>query len=105
MFNRKYRLSYLPDFYRDLDEKAAYITHVLKNPAAAASLTDRTEQAILRRLPNCESFPRYRSRKDRGYPLYFINVSSFMILYVVLDAGGDERIMEIRRFLYKRQLL
>lgn len=41
MFSKKYRLSYLPLFYDDLDEKVTYIAEKLKNPKAANDLLDK----------------------------------------------------------------
>lgn len=38
MRSEKYRLSYLPLFYKDLDEKITYIAEKLKNPKAASDL-------------------------------------------------------------------
>lgn len=51
MFSKKYRLSYLPLFYEDLDEKVTYIAEKLKNPKAANDLLDKVESAIMERLP------------------------------------------------------
>ena len=47
MFSKKYRLSYLPLFYEDLDEKVTYIAEKLKNPKAANDLLDKVESAIM----------------------------------------------------------
>lgn len=51
MLNRKYRLSYLPLFYEELQEKIMYIAETLENPQAANDLLDKVEAAILDRLP------------------------------------------------------
>ena len=56
MFSKKYRLSYLPLFYEDLDEKVTYIAEKLKNPKAANDLLDKVESAVMERLPLAESF-------------------------------------------------
>ncbi len=61
----KYELSYLPLFYEDLFEKVSYIKDKLLNPGAANDLIDAVESAILKRLPDCESFEQYHSSKDR----------------------------------------
>ena len=74
MYDKRYRLRYLPLFYKDLDEKITYIAEKLKNPKAASDLLDKVEKAILERLPVAESFEPYVSP-----------------------------IMEVRRFLYNRQ--
>lgn len=47
MYNNKYRLSYLPLFYRDLEDKITYIAKDLKNPRAANQLLDKVEKANL----------------------------------------------------------
>ena len=55
MLNKKYRLSYLPLFYEDLDEKITYIVEKLKNLKAANDLLDKVETAIIERLPVAEN--------------------------------------------------
>lgn len=67
MFSKKYRLSYLPLFYDDLDEKVTYIAEKLKNPKAANDLLDKVESAIMERLPLAESFEPYHSVRERSY--------------------------------------
>ena len=44
---RQYRLRYLPLFWDDLERAVFCVRDVLKNPAAAERLLDRTEEAIL----------------------------------------------------------
>ncbi|MBO4864665.1 MAG: type II toxin-antitoxin system RelE/ParE family toxin [Eubacterium sp.] len=97
-----YKLSYLPLFYEDISEKISYIRNELLNPEAADALIDSVEKAILKRLPVCESFEPYHSSKHREYPYYRIYVKNFVVYYVVIP-NGDEKIMEVRRFLYNRQ--
>lgn len=75
MFSKKYRLSYLPLFYDDLDEKVTYIAEKLKNPKAANDLLDKVESAIMERLP----------------------------MAVVIDDDPNDLVMEVRRFLYNGQ--
>ena len=53
MYDKKYKLRYLPLFYEDLDEKITYITEKLKNPKAASDLLDKVEKAILERKYSC----------------------------------------------------
>lgn len=60
------------------------------------------EKAILERLPICESFEPYHSKKEREYTYYRTYVKNFIIFYVVIPEG-DKKVMEVRRFLYKRQ--
>lgn len=103
MVDTKYTLRYLPLFYEELEEKVVYIAETLKNPRAANDLLNSVELAILERLPNAESFEPYHSLKERKYPYYRIYVKNFAIYYVVVDDEGPKKIMEVRRFLYKRQ--
>ena len=56
MPSKKYRLSYLPLFYEELDEKVGYIVEKLKNPKAVNNLLDKVEMAILERFPIAEAF-------------------------------------------------
>ena len=103
MTDTKYILRYLPLFYEDLEEKVVYIAEKLMNPKAANDLLDAVETAILERLPNAEAFEPYHSLKDRRYLYYRIYVKNFVIYYVVIDDEGDDKIMEVRRFLYNKQ--
>ena len=103
MADRKYKLRYLPLFYEDLEQKVVYIAENLQNPKAANDLIDAVEKAILERLPVAESFEQYESMKERRYPYYRIYVKNFVVWYVVIDDEGDDKIMEIRRFLYNKQ--
>lgn len=98
-----YQLQYLPLFYDDLLEKASYIRDNLSNITAANNLIDIVEKAILQRLPICESFEPYHSIRERKYPYYRIYVNNYVVFYVVIDDDPDNKIMEVRRFLYKRQ--
>ena len=103
MFNKKYRLSYLPLFYEDIDEKVTYIAEKLKNPKAANDLLDKVESAIMERLPLAESFESYHSVRERRYSYYRIYVVNYIIYYVVIDDDPNDLIMEVRRFLYNGQ--
>ena len=103
MDSEKYRLSYLPLFYEDLDEKITYIAEELKNPKAASDLLDKVEAAILKRLPVAESFEPYHSLRERRYVYYRIYVDNYVIYYVVIDDDPDDLIMEVRRLLHNGQ--
>ncbi|MDE6604234.1 MAG: type II toxin-antitoxin system RelE/ParE family toxin [Lachnospiraceae bacterium] len=103
MLSKKYRLQYLPLFYKDLDEKVTYIAEKLKNPKAANDLLDKVEAAILERLPVAESFEPYQSIRERRYTYYRIYVDHFTIYYVVVNDNPEDLIMEVRRFLYNGQ--
>ena len=97
-----YELRYLSLFYEDMMEKVSYIREKLQNPKAAEDLINDVEAAILKRLPVCESFEPYHSLKVREYPYYRIYVRNYIVFYVVIPTG-NKKIMEVRRFLYKRQ--
>lgn len=103
MPNSKYKLRYLPMFYEDLNEKVEYIAFEKLNPAAALRLVDAVDAAILERLPVAESFEPYPSLFERKHPYYRIYVDSFIVFYVVIDSREGQKIMEVRRFLYKGQ--
>ena len=99
----KYSLRYLPLFYEDLEGAVDYIANKLKNIMAANKLIDDVEEAIFERLPVCESFEQYNSKRERAYPYYRIYVNNYTIYYVVIEGADDEKIMEVRRILNNRQ--
>ena len=103
MLSKKYRLSYLPLFQEDLDEKITYIVEKLKNPKAASDLLDKVEAAIMERLLVAESFEPYHSIRERRYTYYRIYVDNYTIYYVVIDDDPNDPVMEVRRFLYSGQ--
>ncbi len=103
MDNNAYELRYLPLFYDDLEEHVMYIAEVLCNIDAANALLDSVEAAILKRLPNAESFEPYHSRQDRKYPYYRIYVKDYTIYYVVIPEKNGKKIMEVRRILHNLQ--
>lgn len=103
MANTKYKLRYLPLFYEDLEEKIIYIAEELHNEKAANDLLDEVEAAILECQLVAESFEPYRSLRERRYPYYRIYVKNFVVYYVVIDDEGEDKIMEVRRFLYNKQ--
>ena len=103
MTDKKYKLRYLPLFYEDLEQKVVYISEKLQNEKAANDLIDAVEKAILERVPVAESFEPYHSMKERKYPYYRIYVKNFVAWYVVIDDEGEDKIMEMRRFLYDKQ--
>ena len=103
MANTKYKLRYLPLFHEDLEEKIVYIAEELHNEKAANDLLNEVEAAILERQPVAESFEPYRSLVEHRYLYYRIYVKNFVVYYVVIDDEGDDKIMEVRRFLYNKQ--
>ncbi|MCM1570064.1 MAG: type II toxin-antitoxin system RelE/ParE family toxin [Roseburia sp.] len=103
MLSKKYRLSYLPLFYEDIDEKITYIIEKLRNPKAADDLLDKVETAIMERLPVAEAFEPYHSIRERRYTYYRIYVDNYTIYYVVINDDPNDSVMEVRRFLYNGQ--
>ena len=101
MADNKYRLRYLPLFYKDFSSIVDYITNVLGKPKAAENLISAVESAIMERISNAESFEKYASKKERKYTYYRIYVGNYIIYYVVIDDNADDKIMEVRRILYK----
>ena len=86
-----------------LPELQAYPPSFIPPPKAAMEARDFSRvslhEAILERSTCAESFEPYPSTRDRKNPYYAIYVKNFVVYYVVLE----HRIMEVRRFLYKRQ--
>lgn len=103
MVDAKYKLRYLPLFYKDLEEKMVYIAENLQNLQAANDLVDAVEKTILERVPKAESFEPYRSARERKCSYYRIYVKNYVIYYVVIDDEGSEKIMEVQRFSYNKQ--
>ncbi|WP_248921657.1 type II toxin-antitoxin system RelE/ParE family toxin [Olsenella intestinalis] len=92
---KQYRLQYLPLFWDDLERAVFYVRDVLKNPAAAKRLLDRTEAAILEHAKTPTMAQVYRTTRTRPQPYYWFAVGNYMVFYVVF-----EDVMEVRRFIY-----
>ena len=92
---RQYRLQYLPLFWDDLERAVFYVRDVLKNPAAAEHLLDRTEEAVLEHAKAPTMAQTYKTARDRTLPYYWFPVGNYMVFYVVFDD-----VMEVRRFIY-----
>ena len=91
----QYRLQYLPLFWDDLEQAVFYVRDVLKNPAAAERLLNRTEEAILEHAKTPPMAQIYRTTRSRPQPYYWFAVGNYMVFYVVFDD-----VMEVRRFIY-----
>jgi len=98
--DKKYILSYLPQFEHDLAAARDYIAFTLQNPTAALRLIEDAEKAIMKRLENPLSFQTYPSKRKRKHPYYRISIRNFSIFYVVI-----ENVMEVRRFVYNKRNL
>ena len=92
---KQYRLQYLPLFWDDLERAVFYVRDVLKNPAAAERLLDRTEEAVLERAKAPTTSRTYKTTRERPLPYYWFSVGNYMVFYVVFDD-----VMEVRRFIY-----
>lgn len=97
MFDRKYKLRFLPIFYKDLDSIVSYIAIKLNSPLTAKRFIDEVERAINNRLKAPKAFEEYKSLKNRTNPYYRIKVKNYLVFYVVIDDY-----MEVRRLLYSR---
>ena len=98
--DKKFKLSYLPQFEQDLSEVSDYIVYKLNNPAAALRLINETEIAIKKRLDNPLAFRPYKSKRTRVNDYYRIYIKNYSIFYVILDD-----VMEVRRFVYSKRNL
>ena len=103
MLAQRYKLRYLPIFYEDLERCTLYIANDLLNVQAANDLIDEVEKAIMERLPIAESFEPYISQRERQNLYYRIYVKNYVIYYVVINDTFDGKVMEVRRFLHKKQ--
>lgn len=103
MTHYNYHIRYLPLFFDDLNDITSYIKNELSNLKAANDLVDAVEDAILKRLPVCESFEPYHSKRERKYTYYRIYVKNYVVYYVVIDDEGPDKVMEVRRLLFNKQ--
>ena len=95
---KKYKITYLPLFYNDLDRITDYIKYQLGNDIAADNFVDELEKEIKQRLYNPESYEKYTSTSIRKNTYYRIYVKNYTVFYTV---KGD--IMEVRRILSNRR--
>ena len=92
---KQYRLQYLPLFWDDLEQAVFYVRDVLRNPAAAERLLNRTEEAILEHAKAPTMAQIHKTTRSRPQPYYWFAVGNYMVFYVVFDD-----VMEVRRFIY-----
>ena len=95
---KKYKIKYLPSFYKDLDEITNYISEKLGNSIAAQHLLDNVEAEIYKRQLSPESTAKYISSNNRKDIYYRIYVKNYTIFYIVKD-----NTMEVRRMLYSKR--
>ena len=96
--SKNYTLRILPLFEEDLNSIVDYISDQLQNPTAARNLVNDVEAAIMKRLPNAESFAPYQSVTVHSHPYYYIQIHNYLVFYVVIDD-----VMEVRRIVYSRR--
>ena len=100
MFEKQYKLRFLPIFYNDLSSVVTYIAKDLNSPQTALKFIDEVEEAIKKRLDAPEAFEQYKSAKNRKYPYYKIKIKNYFVFYVVIDDY-----MEVRRLIYSKRNL
>lgn len=95
---KKYKIQYLPIFYKDLDKITNYISNKLSNTIAANNLLDVIEKEIYKRQSSPENYQKYIPKRERKNIYYRIYVKNYKIFYTVKD-----NTMEIRRILYSKR--
>ena len=96
--NKKYKVIYLPLFYKDLENIVNYIAYDLNNVSAAQNLLNEIQTAIETRAIFPTSYEKYYSNKKRKNTYYRIYVKNYVIFYIV-----HNDIMEVRRILYNKR--
>lgn len=95
---KKYKIKYLPLFYKDLNQITDYIMYKLNNEIAANNFVDELENEINKRAYSPDAYEKHISAKKRQYTYYKIYVKNYIVFYTV---KGDT--MEVRRILYSRR--
>lgn len=95
--NKKYKILYLPLFYKDLQQIYNYIVYVLKNKIVAENIINQIKEEIEKRAYNQKSYHKYISLRKRKDTYYRIYVKNYVIFYIVIKGT-----MEIRRILYNK---
>ena len=95
---KKYKIIYLPLFYRDLDKITDYIRYKLENEIVANNFVNELEEEIKQRAYNPDSFEKYTSIRKRDSIYYRIYIKNYTVFYTVKDD-----IMEIRRILFSKR--
>ena len=95
---KKYKIKYLPLFYKDLDHITDYIKYRLKNEIAANNFVDKLEKEIKQRAFSPDSYEEYISIRNRKNTYFRIYVDNYTVFYTVRD-----NTMEVRRILYSRR--
>ena len=95
---KKYKIKYLPLFYKDLNQITDYIMYKLNNEIAANNFVDELENEINKRAYSPDAYEKHISAKKRQYTYYKIYVKNYIVFYTVkVDT------VEVRRILYSRR--
>jgi plasmid stabilization system protein ParE len=95
-----YKLEYLPIAVRDMAEIAAYISHVLSNPAAAEKLAVEMTEAAERMTAFPYMYAVYASKKPLQNEYRKLLVQNYILFYCVDETS---KIVTITRVLYARR--
>lgn len=95
---KKYKIQYLPIFYKDLDTITNYISNKLNNTIAANNLLDVIEKEIYKRQSSPENYQKYIPKRERKNIYYKIRVKHYTIFYTI-----ENNTMIVRRILYSRR--
>ena len=95
---KKYKIKYLPLFYKDLNQITDYIMYKSNNEIAANNFVNELENEINKRAYSPDAYEKHISAKKRQYTYYKIYVKNYIVFYTV---KGDT--MEVRRILYSRR--
>ena len=95
---KKYKIKYLPLFYKDLDHITDYIKYQLRNEIAANNFVNKLETEIKQRAFSPDSYEEYISIRNRKNAYFRIYVDNYTVFYTVKD-----NTMEVRRILYSRR--
>lgn len=96
--NKKYTITYLPLFYKDMDKITKYIAKRLKNRIAADNLINEVIQKIEKRAYNPNGYEKYSSSTIRKNTYYRLYIKNYIVFYIVKN-----NIMEVRRILYNKR--
>ena len=96
--DKKYKIKYLPLFYKDLDHITDYIKYKLNNEIAANNFVNKLEIEIKKRAFSPNSYKKYISARNRKNTYFRIYVNNYTVFYTVKDNA-----MEVRRILYSKR--
>ncbi len=95
---KKYKIKYLPIFYKDLDQIIEYMSYKLTNKIVAERFVNELEQAINQRAYSLVSYEKFISNRKRKDTYFRIYVKNYTVFYTIKD-----EVMEVRRILSNRR--